>query len=72
MPKKLKGNEGAIAFSLHGYNYPILRSDIPTKEHQPSVGELVFFPSSLFHRTVPFESDEERQCIAFDIIPEID
>jgi hypothetical protein len=33
------------------------------------VGDIVFFPSSLFHRTIPFESDEERICIAFDVKP---
>ena len=69
MPGKIIGNEGSIAFSLHGYDYPIIRKDIPGKEHQPKVGDLVFFPSSLFHWTIPFEADEERQCIAFDIVP---
>ncbi len=70
MPNNMKGNEGSIAFSLHGYDYPVTRQNIPGKEHLPAVGDLVFFPSSLFHRTVPFEADEERQCIAFDIVPE--
>ncbi|MFM8391730.1 MAG: putative 2OG-Fe(II) oxygenase, partial [Methylophilaceae bacterium] len=28
------------------------------------------FPSSLFHRTIPFSSDEERICIAFDLRPD--
>ena len=35
----------------------------------PSKGDLVLFPSSLFHRTIPFDSKEERLCIAFDIVP---
>jgi Putative 2OG-Fe(II) oxygenase len=29
----------------------------------------VLFPSSLFHRTIPFNSDEERICVAFDLKP---
>ena len=33
-------------------------------------GNLVFFPASLMHHTIPFESQEERICIAFDVIPE--
>ncbi len=69
IPEQMSGNEGAIAFSLHGYDYPILKQDIPEKEHVPSAGDLVLFPSSLFHRTIPFDSDEERQCIAFDVVP---
>ena len=32
-------------------------------------GSLVLFPSSLFHRTIPFISQEERHSIAFDLIP---
>ena len=32
------------------------------------LGDIVLFPSSLFHRTLPF-SGKERICIAFDINP---
>ena len=32
-------------------------------------GKVVFFPSSVFHRTIPFKSNEERICIAFDVKP---
>jgi hypothetical protein len=35
----------------------------------PKVGDIVLFPSSLFHRTIPFESNEQRICIAFDLKP---
>ncbi len=37
---------------------------------QPEEGLLVLFPSYFYHRTVPFESTEERICFAFDAIPE--
>ena len=37
---------------------------------QPRVGNLLIFPSYLWHRTLPFESDDERISIAFDLIPE--
>ncbi len=69
VPEKMPGDEGAISFSLHGYDYRKLDENIPELIHQPKAGELVFFPSSLFHSTVPFETDEDRQCIAFDMIP---
>ena len=32
-------------------------------------GSLVLFPSSLLHYTIPFESDEDRIVLAFDVIP---
>ena len=70
MPKLLKEGEGAINFSLHGYDYPIVNSDIPFYQYPPIEGDLILFPSSLFHKTLPFSSNQERHVIAFDIIPE--
>ena len=32
-------------------------------------GSLCLFPSSLLHYTLPFEADEERIVLAFDVIP---
>ena len=40
---------------------------VPRVERRRILGTL--FPSSLFHRTIPFRSDEERLCIAFDLLP---
>ena len=34
-----------------------------------SKGDMVSFPSSLFHSTIPFSSEEDRITLAFDIIP---
>ena len=70
MPKQLKKDEGAINFGLHGYDYPIVNSDIPSYQYSPIEGDLILFPSSLFHKTLPFSSNDERHVIAFDIIPE--
>ncbi len=69
IPEGTKGNEGGISFSLHGYDYRKEKEDVPTLEHLPEAGDLVLFPSSLFHSTIPFEADEDRQCIAFDVLP---
>ena len=33
-------------------------------------GSLCFFPASLLHYTIPFESKERRIVLAFDVIPE--
>lgn len=69
VPQDATGDDGAISFSLHGYNYRVIRDDVPERVHRPRPGDLVLFPSSLFHKTVPFESAEDRQCIAFDMLP---
>ena len=36
---------------------------------QPAVGRLALFPSYMWHGTVPFESDETRMTVAFDVVP---
>mgnify|MGYP001165557026 CR=1 FL=1 len=69
IPKKKKNNETAIKFSLHGFDYPIFNKKIPYTEHLPNKGDLVLFPSSLFHSTIPCPSNEERHMIAFDVRP---
>lgn len=35
---------------------------------EPRVGRLFLFPSYFYHRTVPFEADDTRISIAFDIL----
>ena len=69
IPKGKNNNkEGSIEFSLHGYSYPTKRADFPKKQIIPQKGSIVFFPSSLYHKTLPFTSTEERISIAFDLV----
>ena len=63
-------DEGAIELSTHGDNYPVEHDNFPKKVILPKEGDVIFFPSSVFHRTIPFTSDEERICIAFDLKPD--
>ncbi len=69
MPEKRIGDEGNIVFSLDGANYPTGGKKYPEETKTVIKGDLVMFPSSLFHRTVPFKSEEERVSFAFDVIP---
>lgn len=70
MPKnKQQPDEGCFEYGTHGDNYPQQHNDFPAALIAPNVGDIVLFPSSLFHRTVPFNSNEERICIAFDLKP---
>jgi Tfp pilus assembly protein PilF len=64
--------EGCFEYGLHGDNYPQKHMNFPVGIASPKVGDIVLFPSSLFHRTIPFNSNEERICIAFDLKPDGD
>ena len=60
-------NEGAISFSLNGEGYSDGSS--PDVTFQPALGDIVLFPSSLYHKTIPFTAMEDRVIIAFDLKP---
>ena len=61
-------DEGAIEFSLNGKYYSNV--DAPKYTYQPSEGDIVFFPSSLHHKTIPFTTDTDRMIVSFDLMAE--
>ena len=63
----LEKNEGAIEFNLSGSNY--FDTNSPKLVYQPNLGDIIFFPSSLFHRTIPFTTDTDRITVSFDLVP---
>jgi len=65
----LKKNEGAIEFSLNGEKY--YDTESPKVLYLPKIGDIVIFPSSLHHRTIPFSADTDRISIAFDLVPNL-
>jgi len=69
MVPERKADEGYIEFGLHGNNFPVLDAGYPKEVYQVEEGGLIMFPSSLFHRTIPFQSDSKRLCISFDLSP---
>lgn len=72
MPKNTPhADEGSFEYGTHGDHYPQKHGHFPARNILPNVGDIILFPSSLFHRTIPFSSDEERICIAFDLKPDI-
>jgi hypothetical protein len=42
----------------------------PLRVVRPREGHLVLFPSCLWHGTVPFEDDQARLTVAFDVQPQ--
>jgi tetratricopeptide (TPR) repeat protein len=69
LPDKNHAHEGSFEYGTDGDDYPRLHDDFPCQIVDQQVGDLVLFPSSLFHRTLPFHSDQQRVCVAFDIKP---
>ena len=61
-------DEGAIEFSLNGEHYH--EDNSPRVTLQPQEGDIVFFPSSLHHKTIPFTTDADRIIVSFDLMPE--
>lgn len=70
MPDVIGLSEGMIEFSLFNDQYPMnSKKELKTNILNIIKGDIILFPSSLFHRTIPFNSDDERLCIAFDLKP---
>ena len=67
IPPVILKNEGAIELGLNGQHY--YDADSPKVVHQPKLGDIVLFPSSLHHRTIPFSTNTDRISIAFDLVP---
>ena len=62
-----KGHEGWLTFGEPGI--PTLPHLPPEKFVKPQIGNLVLFPSYMWHGTMPFSGDETRMTIAFDVVP---
>lgn len=61
-------DEGWIAFGIPGYGLPAPPGLEPVLR-KPEPGMMFFFPSYMWHHTVPLDSGAERISIAFDIRP---
>ena len=69
IPEKLSDDSGSIKFSLDGGIYPKKNHDFPEKIVNLETGDIVLFPSSIFHSTIPFSSKKNRITLAFDVRP---
>ncbi|WP_443637485.1 tetratricopeptide repeat protein [Candidatus Njordibacter sp. Uisw_058] len=69
VPPKSKAESGNLVVSL-GEEIDATDTRINVKEIINVVtGSLVLFPASLTHYTIPFEAEEERIVLAFDVKP---
>ena len=67
--EKTDSTQGWIEFGTPPETFVLTRKT-PVRLLKPKEGLLVLFPSYFYHRTIPFEGDEERVSIAFDFVPE--
>jgi hypothetical protein len=69
LPKAVsgEGRQGWIKFGAPGT--PTLPKLEPEHFVKPEPGRLVLFPSYMWHGTMPFEGDDNRLTIAFDLVP---
>ncbi len=63
-----KSRDGWIEFG-RPQDHPMSKAEPQLRSYQPHEGMLVLFPSYFYHRTEPFESQDQRISIAFDIVP---
>lgn len=59
-------HSGWIEFGVPDPVYALRRS-APTRLVQPVAGDMLLFPSYFWHRTIPFNSGQQRLSIAFDL-----
>ncbi len=62
------GKAGWIEFGLPSEEFH-WRHKPEIQAFRPEPGLLVLFPSYFFHRTIPYDGDDTRISIAFDVLP---
>ena len=67
VPSKTKANGGSLVVSVGEENDATDTRVNLKKVINVVTGSLVLFPASLTHYTIPFEADEERVVLAFDV-----
>ena len=69
VPPNSKNNSGKLVVAL-GKDSDATNSRQNSKKIIDVVtGSMALFPASLMHHTIPFESEEERIVLAFDVVP---
>jgi hypothetical protein len=67
VPQKSKNDSGNLVVCID--DSPTIKNKNNTESIDVVTGNLCLFPASLLHYTIPFESEEERIVLAFDVVP---
>ena len=65
IPEKTKADSGNLVVCIEE-EHTIVNKEKGIDVH---TGDLCLFPASLLHYTIPFDSEEERIVLAFDVVP---
>lgn len=68
VPKKAETQSGNLVVGLEDKVYEFGVAHDSQRVIDVVTGDLVLFPASLMHHTIPFESQEERIVLAFDVV----
>ena len=68
VPPKSNYDSGNLVVCVDDKEYKTEKNN-QKKSINVITGSLCLFPASLLHYTIPFESNEERIVLAFDLIP---
>jgi tetratricopeptide (TPR) repeat protein len=69
VPPKLNINDGNLVVCIEDDALLSEAQDNKKNIIDVTTGTLCLFPASLLHYTIPFESEEERIVLAFDVVP---
>ena len=69
VPPKSNTNSGNLVVCIDDHDYLVDGKTSHEKIIDVNTGSMCLFPASLLHYTIPFESEEERIVLAFDVIP---
>jgi tetratricopeptide (TPR) repeat protein len=69
VPPKSNHDSGNLVVCIDDEDNLLSEKNNSNKSINVITGSLCLFPASLLHYTIPFESDEERIVLAFDLIP---
>ena len=70
VPRKQNTDSGNLVVCIDEEKPTVDGGNNPHKIIDVVTGSLVLFPASLMHYTLPFESEEERIVLAFDVLPD--
>jgi tetratricopeptide (TPR) repeat protein len=70
LPPEMGNGDGEAGALTFGVPDATLGLDLPPRRIvKPKAGQLVLFPSFMWHGTVPFQSSAHRMTVAFDVVP---
>lgn len=68
VPKSVKKQDESVDRSRQGYLLFSQPESNSRRYVQPTEGLIVLFPSYFYHETLPLKYDEQRICVAFDVV----